>query len=251
MRFRPATHSRHSAWSTNQAKIQFPVPNRSLARIASRQKLENNTVPEVAGQGQVRLQCNSVLRTPWKQVTEPGDCRVPAISSHQHSCLEGFSPSRHGPVRSPLARASQRCHRDTFTNSGAKFARTLHRQLIEKAALDRDLRFVAGRQSHRHSSTAKANEFNAIKHTMWQDPNAFRQLEPPQNRPAGRIQAIATNFFAWKKLSLQQERSQTRGRAESSAARSAWATPHDRYIEHDRIICHPRQMQNAFFTAMF
>ena len=173
-RFRPTAQGRHLAWNTDQANVQFAVPDRGLAGISFRQELENDAISEVVWQWQVSLQRNALLRASWKQVAEPGDGRVPAIGSDKHLGLEGFSRRGNRPILSPRSRASQRCHRAPFANSGAKFTRSPHRELIEKATLDGDFSVVASGQGHRQGSTTKANELDAIEHAVRQNPNAFR-----------------------------------------------------------------------------
>jgi hypothetical protein len=172
--FRPTAQGRHLAWNTDQANIQFTVPDRGLTGISFRQKLENDAISEVVWQWQVSLQRNALLRASWKQVAEPGDGRVPTIGSDKHLCLESFIPRGNCPIPSPRARAIQSCHRVPFANSGAKFPCPPHRELIEKTTLNGDFSFVAGGQGHRQGSTANANELDAIEHTVRQDPNAFR-----------------------------------------------------------------------------
>jgi hypothetical protein len=105
-RFRPTAQGRHLAWKTDQAHVQFAVPDRGLAGIAARQELENDAISEVVWQWQVSLQRNALFRASRKQVAEPGDGRVPTISTDKHSRLEGFSRRSNRPILSPRARAS-------------------------------------------------------------------------------------------------------------------------------------------------
>ena len=115
---------------------------------------------------------------------------------------------RNRPIRVTAFGADNAVTVRPFANRCTQLARSRHDELIEEAALDGDFRFVASRQGHGQSSAADANELDAIEHAVRQTPNTFRQLEPPQDRPARRVQTIAADLFARKDFSFEEERSQ-------------------------------------------
>jgi hypothetical protein len=88
--FRPIAQGRDLPRRADQAKIQFAVPDRSLAGISFRQKLEHDAVPEIVRQRQMSLERNALLCPAWNQIAEPGNGRVPPISGYQHARLESF-----------------------------------------------------------------------------------------------------------------------------------------------------------------
>src|SRR5205085_8428313 len=104
--FRPTTQGSHLPWNTDQAYIQFAVPDRGLAGIPFRQKLKNNAISEVVWQWKMSLQRDAFFRASWKQVTKPGDGRVPAVGGDQHLCREGFSRCGNRPISALPVRAS-------------------------------------------------------------------------------------------------------------------------------------------------
>jgi hypothetical protein len=57
------------------------------------------------------------------------------------------------------------------------------------------------------------------------------QIKAVKDRPAGWIQTIAANFFAWKLLSIEEECPQSGSSAKRGASRSSRAGAHDRHIE--------------------
>jgi hypothetical protein len=65
-------------------------------------------------------------------------------------------------------------------------------------------------------------------------PNRCVNGESGQHRPAGRIQAIAADFFARKLFALEQEGLNTRARAKGGAGRSSRSASDNGNIEHSR-----------------
>ena len=90
-RFRPTAQGRDLPRRADQAKIQFAVPDRSLAGISFREKLEHDAISEIARQRQMSLERNALLCPSSKQIAQPGNGRVPSISSHQHARDESFA----------------------------------------------------------------------------------------------------------------------------------------------------------------
>ena len=63
-----------------------------------------------------------------------------------------------------------------------------------------------------------------------------RHPKPLEDRPAGRVEAIAADFFAGKNRALENQGPQSRHRAKCGAARARRAAPHDGDIPHFRVL---------------
>jgi len=104
--------------------------------------------------------------------------------------------------------------------------------MVEQAAFDCDLAFAAGGKIDNHLSTANGDKLDGIEGSMGQLSDALGDSEPPQDRLARWIQAIAANFFAREFLALEKEGAQSRGGAKRGTGRSGGPAPDGRDIKY-------------------
>src|SRR5437870_9713860 len=81
----PTTERRYVGRLAHQAQIQFIPIYRSLAGIALRKKLQDDTVAKIRWQRNVRLQGDAFTRRRWKQIAKTRDGRIATIGAHQRS----------------------------------------------------------------------------------------------------------------------------------------------------------------------
>ena len=135
---------------------------------------------------------------------------------------------RSGPI--------ERDHRCLFANLGAERARSLKKKVVKQAALDADHTVLALRKIDPQFLAADGDEFYGVDHTMRPISNLFGELEFLQDQPARRIDAIAADFFAREFFTLQNQRSQSGGRAKRSAGRTGRSATDNRNIENLHLI---------------
>src|SRR5207302_5342246 len=127
------------------------------------------------------------------------------------------------------------CERDQgcfLANFSPECTRAIEEKMVKQAALDADHAVVTDEKVDAQLLATDGNEFHCVDHTMRPISNFFCQLEPRQHRPARRIKAIATDFLAWKFFALQNERSQSRGRAKRRAGGTVRPAADNRYIDN-------------------
>jgi hypothetical protein len=106
----------------------------------------------------------------------------------------------------------------------------LHQQLIEEATLHRDL--SVNRQLDAHPPPADRDELYASQLPMWQRADTLLDSQPPEHRPAARVQAIAADFLARKGLAFEQDDAQTSFRTERRARRAGRPAAHNCDVKH-------------------
>src|SRR5438105_11854481 len=114
---------------------------------------------------------------------------------------------------------------------GANFSGTIDQQIIEQAALDCDLAKVAARKFDPQSVTVHPDELDRMKGAVRPIPKPVGQSKSMEDRPASRINAIATDFLPRKFLPLDYNDAQSGGGAERGAARSRGSAADNRNVE--------------------
>ena len=104
-----------------------------------------------------------------------------------------------------------------FKDGGPEFPGAIEKYLIEEASLYRDLSIVARGKLDARASSSDSDELDTIQFSVWRTSNPLGHFQPSQDRPAGRVQAIAANFLAREFFAFDDYRSKTGSRARSRA----------------------------------
>ena len=104
--------------------------------------------------------------------------------------------------------------------------------MVKQAALDRDFSSLAPRKINPQFLAADGNKFHGVEGRVRTLPNFLLEFESLQHRPTGRIDTITADFFAWKFFPLQNERSQSCGRAKRRAGGTGRPAADNRYIDN-------------------
>src|SRR5260370_19756083 len=100
-----------------------------------------------------------------------------------------------------------------IANFGAELARARKQKIVEEAALDRDLAFIAGRKIDMCPLAANRDELDRFQFSMRRRAAEIGKLQPAQYRPARRIQTITTDFFSRECFPLVNECAQSSRRS--------------------------------------
>ena len=182
----------------------------------------------------MRLQRNPFALGARQEIAQPRDGRIASVRTDDDASDECFSDDVDLPIfgGGPIER-DQRCF---LANFSSECARPVEKKMVEQAALDRDLAVNAAWKIDPEFLAADGNEFHRVKHTVRRVSNLFGELESLQDGPARGIDAITTNFFTWKFFPLQDQGSQSGGRAESRAGRTGRSTTNNRYIDNFHLV---------------
>jgi len=224
----PMPERRQLGRITHEAQIQFIVIYGRLSGIALRQKLQHHAIAESRWERNVRLQRNAFAHRSWEPIAKTRHGRIATIGADQRLRGKGCSSRC---FNCPTVTAGQSRYRCLFVNLRAELPCSRHQQHIKQAAFDCDLALFTGWKIDYNSSAADCDELYGIEFRMWQCPDPLDQIKAVKDRPAGWIQTIAANFFAWKLLSIEEKRPQSSGSAKRGASRSSRTGADDCHIE--------------------
>ena len=112
----------------------------------------------------MRLQCNPLALGTRKEITQPRDGRIAAVSADNDVRAESFPNEVDLPILSGGAVQSDHCC--LFVNVSAERTRAVKKKMVEKTALDRDLAFVATRKIDPQFLAADGDKFHRVEHTV-------------------------------------------------------------------------------------
>src|SRR5437660_453910 len=129
---RPCSEGRNCWRRSDQAKVELILVHRRLTRITFRQKLQHDSISEIARKWNVRLQRDAFALGTRQQITQPRDGRVAAVRADDDTCGKSLPDDVDLPIF--CGGAHQREQRRFFANLSAERSCAAKKNIIEDAA---------------------------------------------------------------------------------------------------------------------